>query len=246
MPPTQAPIRPADHLEDEGDLAPLLLEITPPGAPALACWVDDAFDPCVLPLTNPTPQKVLLAQSGRPPFGWLEVSLSALEWERLGAEQTRRLSLLLSAGPKRADGLPGWEDKNRNEGQSHAWAYGRRNLGALGRAMIAAVAADLHDWPKSQVSELLGLHDHELQSPGGAIGIEARGARRYVSRGRKALGALGTWPWTHGEAGRLPAAWRSDPSFVAPLANWHSAACAELESQLATVRFAFDLGSRRP
>jgi hypothetical protein len=104
-----APIGPADHLGDEGDLAPILLEITPPMAPALACWVDIEFAPCVLPLTGPgKPGEAEVERDDPPSAGWLMTTLSRLPDEKVNAKRAENLAALLSAGPIRPDGLPGW------------------------------------------------------------------------------------------------------------------------------------------
>jgi hypothetical protein len=110
--------------------------------------------------------------------------------------------------------------------------------------MIAAVAADLHGRPRNQVSDLLGLHDHERHTKDGVIQIEARRAREYVRRGRGALNALGVWPWTHARRGRLPVGWRRNDSFRAPLERWHETSCDELEAILSRNRAAFSAAVR--
>jgi len=54
-----------------------------------------------------------------------------------------------------------------------------------------------------------------------ALGTErAKTVLRWRDDGRRALAALGAWPWTEVPNGRLPRSWRRDPRFVQALRVW--------------------------
>jgi hypothetical protein len=102
----------------------------------------------------------------------------------------------------------------------------RERLAARNKA-LGLSAPDPQDPIDFSVSRWIGLKDHLGVSPDRVYAAEPEKARKKRSAGRRLLSAIGFWPWTHVERGRLPRDWRSMDDFIAPLADWLSAARAE-------------------
>jgi hypothetical protein len=97
----------------------------------------------------------------------------------------------------------------------------------IGKPRWEIESAFFHDvcgYSNLEIADALDFTDHKKQT-WGSRSPESRSARRYVEDGRKALAALGAWPWTLEENGKVDArGWWRDDRFAIALFGWHEEA----------------------
>jgi len=110
-----------------------------------------------------------------------------------------------------------------------------RNFGLPALAVEIAVEHDIRGHDLRELAERLDLSDHKLVLPGSRqIGEgDPRGGRRYLSRGRRILKALGVWPWAHIDEWRAARPWFERRAVLVELLGWHDAAWTEAAEELA-------------
>jgi len=151
------------------------------------------------------------------------------------------------------DGLPRWRQvrgmqvdaAQPRQDEAAPWPPGApvpRGVRARAREVLAAVAFDIGELPlvpdgaswnprnPPSVSGLIGAQDFEQHQRywAGQAGVLSRTrpgqAETHRRAGRRLLGRLGAWPWTHVADGKLPRGWLSAPQFTRPLEAWHAQA----------------------
>jgi hypothetical protein len=110
-----------------------------------------------------------------------------------------------------------------------------RNHGLAARAMEVAVEHDIVGCALLDLSSRLELTDHLLVAPAGTALADGdpRSARRYLSRGRSLLGALGVWPWAHVADWRRTRQWWRDETVQRALISWYDRAWMDAAHRLA-------------
>ena len=214
------------------NLAPLLWEITPLGAPALVYFTLDGPRACPLPLTRPP-----AGDSGDHIFETLRRVRE--NGKSLNLREVRELASDFDTGIHRKDGLPGWSDFLAHPQDPDTPRIGVRPKAArpgqppkLLRAIRVAVEVDVYALPLHEVAVRRGLAmSEDLQNESGPS--------KQLRVGQTLLNELGAWPWAHAPVGDLPCSdWQDDPEFLDPLRSWQEAACVELDQEVARARAA--------
>jgi hypothetical protein len=111
-----------------------------------------------------------------------------------------------------------------------------RNHGRAARAIEVAVEHDITGGGLLDLATRLDLTDHQLAVPGKQAPQptgDPRSARRYLSKGRALLHALGVWPWTHVNDWRCTRRWWCDHEVHRQLLAWHDRAWIAAAQRLA-------------
>jgi hypothetical protein len=197
---------------------------TPIGAPSLALGVADA------PLTRPPAARVTNwgDESRVRVEGLLAVLRDCLGREDVAEATYEQVAPAPRIGRGEQQGTPVyWRDERHLPRTDLGRA---EKLGLDLRALGMTVMRDLAGESPASVASMYG-RKATLSITGGS---ESRAVRRYVNgRGAPLLAALGAWPWTHAESGRLPRGWWTSPTFLEPLAAWHRAAWTDARQRLA-------------
>ncbi len=103
--------------------------------------------------------------------------------------------------------------------------------------IYAAMMRDLRGASPQQLAEHFDFADVSTMA---AEGDASRSGRRYVAGGRRALAALGAWPWClTAPEGKLDSQWYAHDRYAEALAMWHHRAAIDaLEDVLVSVTVA--------
>lgn len=213
------------------NLAPVLWELTPLGAPALAYFTREGPGTCPLPLTRPP-----AGASADRIFETLFMRFR-LKGKALNQREARELASAFDTGFDRTDGLPGWSGFLAQPQDSETPRVGvlpkRARPGQppkLLRAIQIAVEVNVFALPLGEVAVRRALTmSGDLQNESGPS--------KQLRIGQALLHGLGAWPWAHAPAGDLPRSdWQDDPEFLDPLRSWQESACVELEQEAERAR----------
>lgn len=89
-----------------------------------------------------------------------------------------------------------------------------QKIGHPARSIEVAAEHDITGADLMDLSERLGLTDQHHSA-------DTRGARRYLSRGRKILASVGVWPWAHVSRWHPQQTWWTQEDVIVALLRWH-------------------------